>query len=165
MEGSAAEFQAITEDGRWRSYSAALMNEPEIDAAISESFSTYWIVAGHRIRAQFESDAALVQFLRFMLPPYTGPGLTLYRGENMARYEKGYIGLAWTAEIETARMFGRGLNSVEGGGVVLSARCPEESILCGPNAHSNYLGERQYTVDPRLCESFKLVERHREIYT
>ena len=44
--------------------------------------------------------------------------------------------------------FGSGLNAVGSGGVLLKAHFEPEAIISGPNAHSNYLGESQFTVDP-----------------
>jgi len=33
-----------------------------------------------------------------------------------------------------------------------------QAIISGPNAHSKYLGEDQFTIDPFLSRTFSLVE-------
>ena len=55
-------------------------------------------------------------------------------------------------------MFGRGLNAVGAGGVLLRARFEPEAIISGPNAHSNYLGEKQFTIDPFAQTAIAAVE-------
>lgn len=121
-----------------------------------EDFGTYWIVAGHRIREQIDDDQLLVRFLRVVLPPYCGEALTLYRGESRERFLGNRIGLAWTTSKATAEMFASGLNSI-GGGVVLRALFNATDIITAPNAHSRYLGEHQYTVDPSSARSLEVL--------
>lgn len=124
----------------------------------SEVFGTYWIEAGHRIREQVGDDDLLVQFLRLALPRYTGDGAVLYRGENLTRWQTGTVGLAWSLQIDVARMFAGGLNAVGSGGVLLAARFSTSAIISGPNSHSQYLGEDQFTVDPRYAEDVLVLE-------
>jgi hypothetical protein len=131
-----------------------------ISPAGRASFGTYWIESGHKIREQINDDRKLIELLRFILTAYTGEGLTLYRGENIERFNNNQIGLNWTINIEVAKMFGRGLNSMPGGGLLLKGYFEPEAIICSPNNHSNYLGEGQFTVDPTsitnitVCESY-----------
>lgn len=142
------QFRAIKEQGHWATYAATLLNERKLQAETMDQFGTYWIEAGHHIREQIGDDRLLVCLLRHILPPYGGKAIELFRGENRDRWSNGAIGLAWSASAETARMFGRGLNAVGSGGVLLKARFEPEAIISGPNAHSKYLGENQFTVDP-----------------
>jgi hypothetical protein len=141
-------FREIKEQRRWGAYAAALLNERELTPVAITQFGTYWIEAGHHIREQIADDQLLVRLLRHLLPPYEGESINLFRGENRNRWESTIIGFAWTANIDTARMFGSGLNSVGLGGVLLRARFEPEAIISGPNAHSSYLGENQFTIDP-----------------
>ena len=59
------------------------------------------------------------------------------------------MGFAWTDKIETARMFASGLNAVGKGGALLRVEAPVSMIMTGPSKHSIYMGEREFTVDPR----------------
>ena len=152
------EFRAVTAQQRWRSYASSFIEEKSISADAVEHFGTYWIEGGHRIREQIADDPVLVRLLRHVLPAYDGEGLELYRGENRGRWDSGRIGLAWTQNLETARMFGSGLNAVGTGGVLLKGRFDVGAIISGLNRHSVYLGEGQFTVDPFASATISAVE-------
>lgn len=114
------------------------------------AFDTFWTEGGDRIREQVGDDHQLAAFLWLSLPRYQAEGgarLELYRGENADRLRRGQLGFAWTPDRETAEMFASGVNSCGSGGVLLRALVGTE-IIAGPGAHSLYLGEHQYTVDP-----------------
>jgi hypothetical protein len=104
-------------------------------------------------------DRLLVRLLQHLLPPYQGEATTLFRGENVERFEARRVGFAWSSRIEVARMFGRGLNSVPCGGVLLRARFEPTAIVCGSPAQSQYLGEDQCTIDPFAGTVVTAVER------
>lgn len=57
-------------------------------------------------------------------------------------------------------MFGRGLNAVHPGGVLLSAFAPPSAIIAEPNAHSRYLGEDEFTVDPKMLTDIVVLKRY-----
>lgn len=153
-------FRAIKEQGRWGAYATSMLSELELTPAAIAQFGTYWIEAGHHIREQIGDDQLLVRLLRRLLPPYEGESIELFRGENRSRWESKIIGFSWTANVDTARMFGRGLNAVDVGGVLLRARFESRAIISGPNAHSNYLGEGQFTVDPFAGTVISVVESY-----
>jgi hypothetical protein len=142
------QFQAVTAQIRWSSYAAMLLGDRNLTLEAVDNFGTYWIVGGHHIREQIADDRVLVQLLRHILPLYKGGAIELFRGENRDRWERSAIGLAWTPNIEKARMFGRGLNAVSSGGVLLRAWFEPNAIISEPNSHSKYLGEVQFTIDP-----------------
>jgi len=123
----------------------------------NEDFGTHWIVAGHRIREQVAEDQVLARFLRQVLPPYKDGPVVLYRGESKQRFAAGAIGFSWSHSESVAAMFARGLNAVRGGGVLLRAELDAPAVIAGPNAHSLYLGEHQYTVDPAACQGVAVV--------
>lgn len=141
-------FRTIKEQCLWGEYAIYLLNEREITSEAKDQFGTYWIEAGHHMREQIADDRTLVRLLRHLLPPYKGETIELFRGENRRRWQNKVVGLAWTASADTARMFGRGLNAIDTGGVLLKAFFEPEAIISGPNSHSNYLGENQFTIDP-----------------
>lgn len=122
----------------------------------NEDFGTYWILAGHRIREQVANDLTLERFLHKVLPPYTGGPLVLFRGESRERFLADKIGFSWSQDQTVAEMFAAGLNSV-GGGLVLRAIFDPAGILTGPNDHSRYLGEHQYTVYPSAAQGIEVV--------
>lgn len=143
-------FREVTKERAWARHAQILLRNGKMSPEASSQFGTYWIEAGHHIREQIGNDQTLVTLLRHVLPPYDGTEITLYRGENRARWERNLIGLAWTSNPDTARMFGSGLNAVRGGGVLLQAIFQPSFIISGPNSHSEYLGESQFSVDPAL---------------
>jgi len=146
---TSSRFREITEQGRWRSYAELLVQNPRLTAAARERFETHWIEAGHRMRDQIGDDLLLVRLLRRALTPYDGDvELELFRGENRTRWDSRAVGLAWTRDIEKARSFARGLNATISGGVLLKVRCAPGAIISGPSAHSKYLDEFQFTLDP-----------------
>ena len=152
------QFRKITELKSWSSFALSLLDEQELSMEAIESFGTYWIEGGHHMREQIANDQLLIHLLRRILLPYDGGPIVLFRGENRGRWDNRSIGLAWTSNIETARMFGRGLNAVRFGGVLLKACFQPEAIISGPNGHSRYLDEDQFTVDPSCFPSITPIE-------
>ncbi|HGM7334241.1 TPA: hypothetical protein ACKQCJ_000538 [Stenotrophomonas maltophilia] len=143
------QMRRLTGGDGWRTVVARALKDraPQFDKA---AFDTYWIEGGHRIREQVGDDHQLAAFLWLSLPRYkaeAGARLELYRGENTDRLRLGQLGFAWTPDRETAEMFASGLNACGSGGVLLRAVVGAE-VIAGPGAHSMYLGEHQYTVDP-----------------
>ena len=110
------------------------------------------------MREQIADDQLLCKMLRHALPPYQGSELKLYRGENIERWHARKLGLSWTTRIEVARMFASGLNAVRTGGVLLEGTFAQQAIISGPNSHSRYLDEEQFTVDPSLAEDLRQLE-------
>lgn len=152
------ELRLITERKEWAAYYRVLLRENAMVPATRDAFGTHWIESGHRIREQIANDRELVRLLRQLLPPYEGKTITLFRGENRARYRSGLLGLAWSSNLDTARMFGRGLNAVLSGGVLLRAQFAPTAIISGPNKHSTHLGEDQFTVDPLAATTLSAIE-------
>lgn len=154
-------FRRITQDGSWHALaSSVLKRESPLPGSI-EDFETHWIEAGHHIRSQVNDDEMLCEFLRLALPPYIGTEMVLYRGENADRYKAGNLGLAWTPNRKTAEMFASGLNAINSGGLLLEALFPANAVIAGPNAHSRYLGEMQFTVEPKKGQNIKILHHYK----
>lgn len=146
----------LTESGAWsRTVQSILEGAPNPWG--DEDFATHWIVAGHRIREQVAEDRLLASFLRQVLLPYQDGSVVLYRGENKQRFAAGAVGFSWSCSESVATMFASGLNAVGSGGVLLRAALDAPAVIAGPNRHSKYLGEFQYTVDPALCQGIAVV--------
>jgi hypothetical protein len=147
----------LTESETWHHTVRSILETGAQHPWGDENFGTYWIVAGHRIREQVAEDRLLAIFLRQFLPPYGDGPVVLYRGENRLRFNSGAVGFSWSQSESVASMFARGLNAVRGGGLLLRAQLDAPAVIAGPNAHSLYLGEHQYTVDPALCHDVTVV--------
>lgn len=133
--------------------------------AIAEAFHTYWTEIGFRVREAVSNDPLMLNALRLLLPPYHGPGLTLYRGENLDRWQQGRLGFGWTPRREVATMFASGLAASEGtGGILVCANVPCNAIIASPGKHSRYLDEDEYIVDPRHLGTIQALEQFPRIH-
>ncbi|MGJ7528114.1 hypothetical protein [Variovorax sp. GB1P17] len=131
---------------------------------LSELLHSRWIEYGGRIRTHTADDALLARALRAWLPKYADPGMKLFRGESVERHQRGRLGLCWTPIREQAEKFGRGLNAFyPGGGCLLSCEVPGAAIIAAPNAHSRWLGEEEYVVDPGMLEEVTVAEMYRRL--
>ena len=157
MGDNFAVLTELTETGAWGRTVRSMLDLRVPQPWGNEDFGTHWIVAGHRIREQVAEDRVLATFLRQVLPPYRDGPVVLYRGESKQRFAAGVIGFSWSTSETVAVMFARGLNAVGGGGVLLRAELDAPAVIAGPNAHSRYLGEHQYTVDPTGCNGVAVV--------
>ncbi|WP_155768288.1 hypothetical protein [Burkholderia vietnamiensis] len=146
--------------GEWHEAFRLTAAECQKNEANREACHTRWVTHGARIREGVANDVLLSEFLRAILPPYTGSSMTLFRGESAERFTAGRIGLCWTSQRDTGTRFGRGLNALyEGGGLLLSATVDASAIIAGPGRHSNWLGEAEYTVDPAAINKITVLER------
>ncbi|RQZ74582.1 hypothetical protein DF052_08930 [Burkholderia glumae] len=128
---------------------------------MATQFHTQWHTSHHYIRELLADDDLIADALWTWLPRYDGPPKTLYRGENLNRFESGNIGTAWTDAYATAKMFASGLNNVGHGGVVLKIEAPVDAIISGPSKHSIWLGEREFSIDRRKLDKTIIVQAER----
>jgi len=153
-------FRTITREEHWQSEAEIILGKKQFSPRFIEGFHTHWVESAHRIRSQVGDDIQLSRMLRRILPKYTGGDLVLYRGENVNRWNEKSIGFCWSTSVEVARMFGRGLNAVDSGGLLLSCNCKADWIISGPNEHSKYLGESEFAVDPQMLSDTDIVEKY-----
>ena len=153
------DFPVDVSDSDWAEFARNLASNDRSTNDFQHKFHLEWTVRGHRIREAIADDHCLTRLLRFGLPAYFGETLTLYRGENLDRWKAGVVGFCWTDKQETARMFGRGLQAVASGGVLLRTVPPVEAIIAGPSQHSHFLNESEYTVEPALLDRVIVVEQ------
>lgn len=154
------EFRTITREERWQSEAEVILGEKQFSPVFIKDFHTHWIESAHRIRSQVGDDIQLSRMLWRILPKYTGGDLVLYRGENVNRWNEKSVGFCWSTSVEVARVFGRGLNAVDNGGLLLSCNCKADWIISGPNDHSEYLGESEFAVDPQMLSGADIVEEY-----
>jgi hypothetical protein len=95
----------------------------------------------------------LVDAFKYLLPPYMGQGLTLYRGELKSRHTKGVYGISWTPKPEKAKEFAEIRAPDEG--VVLKIEATPGMIVFAVKDCSEWtlkMGEDEHIVDPRLIQ-------------
>ena len=143
----------------WRALIAEHAKRPPASSSEAENFHNHWHVCHHYLRKLVADETAVLNMLWVWLPRYKGSDLVLYRGENWDRLEAGQLGIAWTDAIETARIFAKGLNATGKGGALVRAEAPASAIIAGPSTHSVYLGESEFTVDPRNLIATEVLER------
>lgn len=144
----------------WQAFVAEMTARPPASLEEAERFHDHWHVCHHYLRELVDDEPAVLSMLRVWLPPYTGPDLALYRGENIDRLEAGRIGISWTRNLKTARMFAGGLNAMGKGGALLQALVPASEIIAGPSGHSGHIQEGEFTVDPRGLGGVQVLERY-----
>ena len=153
-------FDQIETTIGWRPYVEEIVASADMSLSLKEQFHSVWITCGHRIREQVGNDELLAEFLWKILPRFSGGQVTLFRGENRWRWENGQLGFCWSSRREVAAMFGRGLNAISSGGVLLQIESEIEAIIAGPSDHSEYLNELEFTVDPRRLANIRVVEKY-----
>jgi hypothetical protein len=97
----------------------------------------------------------LVDAFKYLLPPYTGHGLTLYRGELESRHTMGVYGISWTPRLEKAKDLADIRLLTEGRGVVLKIEATPNMIIVRVRDYFPWtvkLSENEYIVDPRLIQ-------------
>ena len=153
-------FEDVRKAGKWHDHADCLIKQKQIDTHFSNQFHTYWTEHGGSIREQVNDDHLLIVMLKNVLPPYSGQDQILFRGENQDRWQNGKIGVCWTSSIETARLFGKGVNATRSGGILLKCWVPEGGIIAGPSDHSIYLGENEFTLDTTMLNKIEEIEKY-----
>jgi hypothetical protein len=141
-------MQALDRLGCWHEALEQLISGPSAREIPGAAVLWFWTADGFHISDSLMGDRILETVLKTLLPPYIGPGQTLYRGEAAERYRVGIYGMSWTSDPKVARMFAQLRDPP--GGVVLKLDASPDMIICGPTAHSIELQEHEYLVDPRM---------------
>jgi len=141
----------------WRDAIGRILAAPKADNELGVALLSCWITWGFHIAASLKGDLILVDALRHLLPPYSGPGLRLYRGELELRHRRGIHGIAWTPKLDVAKMFANRRHP-DGIGVVLQIEAAPDAIVAGPGSQTEWLGEIEYIIDPRLMGAVREIE-------
>lgn len=124
----------------------------------------WWIKHGDSIRCEVNDDCLLIAGLRVLLPPYTGPAVTLYRGDSLYNRHHRTYGLSWSARRAVAESFARGIwRTFTGGSVLVQTSAPATAIVCRVGRASDNHQEAEYIVDRRRLEGVKAIARYPQI--
>lgn len=142
----------------WQEAFSQLMTGHSPDEVLGRGLLSFWVTYGlQSIPLALKGNLILViDAFKHLLPPYSGPELTLYRGELLSRHNEGIYGLSWTPDISIAQMFASRRRSLgEGPGVVLEIVATPDVIVASleqtsSHQHTSWLGEKEYLIDPRL---------------
>jgi hypothetical protein len=137
----------------WREAVDQLMTGPSPNKAKGCALLSFWNTYGfHSIPRGLGNDLPhVVDALKYLLPPYTGQGLTLYRGELESRHTTGVYGISWTPRLEKAKDFAD--NRAPDEGVVLQIDVTPSMIAVRVRDYFPWtlkLEEDEHIVDPRL---------------
>lgn len=154
-DGLRATIQALNRLDCWREAVDQLIKGRSPNVASGCALLSFWNNYGLYTIPQGlrEHLPHLIDAFKYLLPPYTGKSITLYRGELESRHRSGVYGISWTPLIETAEMFAHRRWLSEGSGVVLKIEATPDMIVAAVKEFSEHtlrLGEDEYVVDPRL---------------
>ena len=104
-----------------------------------------WLCSGDHLRDLTNGANVLAAGLRVLLPPYTGPALTIYRGDSWFNRCRRTYGLSWTTSIEVARHFASDTmwRTFVGGSVLLETMAPADAIVCAPGLTDDRMPSRR----------------------
>lgn len=153
--GLEASMRALNRLDCWRRAVDQLLIGPSPNLAKGLALLSFWYTYGlHSIGRGLRQDLPhLVDAFKYLLPPYTGEGLTLYRGEVESRHIMGVYGISWRPIFEKAKQFADIRSPDEGRGVVLKIEATPNMIVAAVKDYSQHtlaLGENEYFVDPRM---------------
>ena len=89
----------------WREAIDKLKTGPSPNKAKGGALISFWNDLWHvqySRRGLGDDLPHLVDAFKYLLPPYTGQGLTLYRGELESRHTRAVYGISWTPHREKA---------------------------------------------------------------
>jgi hypothetical protein len=138
----------------------------DIASEIKRAFREHWIHDGDQLREAVGNDRGIMDAMRALLPPYTGPALVAYRGDSFFNRRRRTYGMSWSANIDVARLFAEGnWRTFEGGSVLLRAEAPPESIVLAVNPDDDPYGESEVIVDRRRLRGVEVVARFSQLTT
>jgi len=156
-DGIEASIRAMNRLDCWCEAIDGLIVGPRPNVKRGRALLSFWNDYGlHSVPSGLRENLFhFVDALRYLLPPYAGAGLTLYRGELEARYSAGIGGISWTPMVEKAWEFANRRFPDEGRGAVLMIEANPEMIVAAMRDHSNHTltsGEDEYMVDPKAIQ-------------
>jgi hypothetical protein len=116
-------------------------------------------------KALKEDLCLFTDVIRYFAPPYVGDGLTLYRGQSLARHQSGVYGISWTPRYEIAERFSALRDDL---GIVVKVDASPDMIVAHVPDHiqtsktdpANKLEfEDEYLLDPAMLAGLVTVAR------
>lgn len=164
-EGLEAIIKPLDRLGLWNvAFNGLLQNDRTPTEQCGISLVQFWQAHGLSSIPQGlrENLPLLVDALKKFVRYEGGTAVTLYRGELRDRYENGICGIAWTTNIEIARMFARRRPSLrEGAGIVLKVDADAPVVVACLGRYSQSLShESEYILDPRILHNVTVIESH-----
>ncbi len=156
--GIEAAMRALDRLNCWREALGQLMTGPSPNEALGSALLWFWISYGFHIASSLKGDLILVDAFKYLLSPYRGPGLKLYRGELRSRHRERIYGLSWTPELSVATIFANRRLDDEGPGVILEIEATPDMIAASPGEHTSWLQEQEYVIDPRLIQAVRVLD-------
>ena len=157
-------LMALNKESAYRAAFHAVGKLQSVPDHFRDAFLLIWINEGDTLRENVNDDQALVSCLKILLPRYTGPSLTLYRGDSAWNRRYRSYGCAWSSDPEVARGFAKGVCRTQmGGSVLLKNDVPADAIICAPYEHTDKFEEREYIVDRIKLKRVEVVERFPQI--
>jgi hypothetical protein len=147
-------IRALNQHDCWHEAVGNLCTGASPNKEMGDALISFWYTYGlwSIPRGLKENIFLLADAFKYLMPPYAGSGLTLYRGELEARHRLGIYGIAWTPHLKTAQVFADRRYPDEGQGVVLKIEATQAMIVASlrdHSAHTTVLEEDEYFVDPR----------------
>jgi hypothetical protein len=145
----------------WKRAFKRIAQLPAVDRKLQTAFLHGWVRSGDHIRDEVNDDLLLCDGLRVLMPPYTGRGRRLFRGEGAANRRRRTYGLSWSTNRPVAESFAQGpWQMTDGGSVLLETDAPPIAIFCNISAGPNRNGEAEYLVDRRRLIAVRVVARY-----
>jgi hypothetical protein len=165
MERLLDAFRAMGHSLPWAKLMRAVAKSPVPPERFRQFFLDHWRHNGEHIRQEVGDDLLLADALRVMLPSYTGPAITLYRGDGFRNRKYRTYGLSWSRDVEIARGFAEDWfwRTTLGGSVLLEATAPADAIICEVSNADDSYGEHEIIVDRRRLRTVKVIKRFTQI--
>jgi hypothetical protein len=157
-QGLEAAMRALDRLGCWREALSRLTTGTSPNEVVGRALLWFWISYGFHVGSSLKGDPILVDVFKYLLPPYRGPALKLYRGELHSRHLERIYGISWTPKLDVANMFANRRSGVDGRGVTLELEATPDMIAASPGEHTSWLGEEEYVIDPRLIRGVRVLD-------
>lgn len=159
FEKVADAVDVIENGGSWRKAFAACARLSAVHPETPERFVSLWCRYGDRLRQDVGDDRLLFNALRVLFGPYTGPAVTLFRGETMRNRQRRAYGPSWTTDPVVAESHARNRACHPSGAVLLMTLAPPEAIIGAPALLTDEWSEQEYLVDRRELTAVTVVQR------
>jgi hypothetical protein len=155
--GLEAAMRALDRLDCWHDALGQLLTDASPNEDLGRALQHFWISYGFHIASSLKGDSILVDAFKYLLPPYKGPTLRLYRGELRSRHLQRVYGISWTPKLGVATMFADRRCNAEGLGVVLEIEATPDMVAAAPDEHSYWLREEEYIIDTRLIHRVRVI--------